>query len=357
MDFEISDDRRMLADTLARFLSAQSGIEHRNRVAYTAPYHDPDTWAAMAELGILHALADETAGGFGGEGFDIATVFEALGRALCPEPVLPALLAVHLLTAAGAPLDQILSGEERVAVAIGEMDAPYHLADIATGASRDGTAWRLSGRKSVVYGLSSASRLLVAAGTPGGIGVFEVAPEAAALTPYGMIDGGGAGEVFLDATPATLVMEDAEAALRDAMDAAALALCAEAVGAMEVTQDTLLDYLKTRKQFGRAIGTFQVLQHRMVDLAIAIEQARSITILAASRMGTDAQTRTISMAKSLVGRTARLVAEETIQMHGGIAMTWEYPASHYAKRLVMIDHQFGDSDHHLQQVMATYQTP
>lgn len=347
----------MLADTLSRFLSDQYGIEHRNRVAYTTPFHDAEIWAAMADLGILHALASEAAGGFGGEGFDITTVFECLGRALCPEPVLPTLLGVRLLASANAPVEDILSGKVRVAVAIGEIDAPYHLADITTQATRDGDTWRLSGRKSVVYGLSAAHTLLVAARTPSAIALFEVAPEAAALTPYSMIDGGGAGEVFFDNTPATLVMADAEAALQDAMDAAALALCAEAVGAMAVTQDTLLNYLKTRKQFGRAIGTFQVLQHRMVDLAIAIEQARSITILAASRMGTDAQSRTVSMAKSLVGRTARHVAEETIQMHGGIAMTWEYPASHYAKRLVMIDHQFGDSDHHIQQVMASYQAP
>jgi alkylation response protein AidB-like acyl-CoA dehydrogenase len=343
MDFTISDDRRMLADTLRRFLAETYGIERRNAVAYEAPWHDPAAWAGLAELGLFYALADEEAGGMGGGGFDVAVVFEELGRALCPEPVLGQLMAVRLVGAAGSDLAPLLSGEARYAVAMGELDAPYDLDGIETRAE----GGRLTGRKSVVYGGAGAERLLIAAAGPS---LWEVAAREAEVAGYGMIDGGPAAEVFLDRAPGTCLMENAKTALEDARDWAALALSAEALGAMETAFATLTDYFGTRKQFGQPIGAFQALQHRAVDLAIEIEQARSIVILAASAMGTPEQAKRAAQAKHLVGRIARQVAEEVIQMHGGIAMTWEYPVSHYAKRLVMIDHQMGDTDWHLERL-------
>ena len=354
MNFEPTDDRRMLADTLNRYLADRYDWETRAQVAYAWPFHSLDKWVELAELGLLFALAPGAQGGFGGEGFDITTVFEALGRAICPEPVLPALMAARLLGAAGADLETLLSGATRYAVAIGEFDAPYDPDEIGAEARRAGDGWTLHGRKSVVYGGHVADRILVAARTDAGLSVFEVEAEAAEIVSCGMIDGGGAAELFLDGTPARPLLEDARGPLSDALDAGALALSAEAVGALDATFGMTLDYLKTRQQFGRTIGSFQALQHRMVDLKTEIEQARSITILAASRMGTEDQSRTVSMAKNLVGRTARLMAEESIQLHGGIAMTWEHPVSHYAKRLVMIDHQLGDTDWHLERVMAGY---
>ena len=350
MDFSLTEDRRMLSDSLTRFLADKYPIDHRTKVAYDAPFHDVALWSEMAELGVLYALAPEDAGGFGGAGFDVTTVFEALGRGLCPEPVLGALMASKLLAAAGADQAALLDGTRRYAVAIGELDAPYDLDGIATTAE-DG---KLSGRKSVVYGGNDADVFLVATRSGATLAVYEVAATDAQVTGYGLIDGGGAAELFLDATPGTLLLDDARGALTDALDAGRLALCAEAVGAMDATNAILLDYLRTRKQFGVAIGKFQALQHRAVDVVTEIEQARSITILAASRMGEADQSRTVSMAKTLVGRAARLVAEEAIQMHGGIAMTWEAAVSHYAKRLVMIDAQLGDVDYHLEQVMAGY---
>jgi len=354
MDFTISDDRRMLADTVQRFLSEQYPIEHRNAVAYAAPWHDPDKWDGLVELGVLFAMVPEDAGGMGGSGFDTAVVFEELGRALCPEPALPALMAASLLQAAGSDLDPLLGGQ-RYAVALGELDAPYDLTAITTQGVQDGPAWRLTGRKSVVYGAPSADRLLVAAVAGGTLGLFEVAADDAEVTGYGMIDGGPASEVFLEGTPATCLIADAQKAIGDALDHGALALSAEALGAMQTANAMLVDYLKTRQQFGKPIGAFQALQHRAVDLAIEIEQARSAVILAASAIGTADQSRRVSQCKHLVGRIARQVAEEVIQMHGGIAMTWEYPASHYAKRLVMIDHQLGDTDWHLERLMEMLQ--
>ena len=328
----------MLAETLTRYLADHYPIGHRNAVAYADPWHDPSKWAELADLGLLQALVPEALGGFGGAGFDITTVFEALGAALCPEPVLAALCAVRLLGAIGGDLDPLMSGQTRYAVAFdGDVRA-------------DGDA--LSGRKSVVYGGASADRILVVCNAGG---IFELTAEAVERSPYGMIDGGNAAELFLDNTPGLRLASDAFDIVQDAKDAAALALCAEALGAMDVSLAMLKDYLGTRQQFGRVIGSFQAIQHRLVDLLGEIEQARSITILAASRMDSAEQSRTVSMAKSLVGRVAQKVAEELIQLHGGIAMTWEHPASHYAKRLVMIDHQFGDTDHHLGRVMAGYQ--
>ena len=350
MNFEQTDDRRMLSDSLSRLLADACDPKTRNAVAYTAPYHSQALWTKLVELGALYALAGPAQGGFGGGGFDIATVFEALGTALCPEPVLPALMAARLLTHAGADLEPLLSGAVTYAVAIGELDS-WDLAEIETTA-RNGT---LTGRKSVVYGGQVAAAILVVARDGDRLSLYEVAATEAQIITFAMIDGGGAAEVILDAAPARLLIADAAAAVQDALDAGALALSAEALGAMDATLAMLVDYLKQRRQFGRPIGSNQALQHRTVELVTEIAQARSIVILAASRMGTDHQSRTVSMCKHLCGRVAQRVAEEAIQMHGGIAMTWEAPVSHYAKRLVMIDAQLGDTDHHLKRVMADLQ--
>ena len=352
MDFNLTDDRRMLADTLARYLADKYTIEHRNAVAYDLPCHDPAKWDELAELGALYALAPEQAGGFGGTGFDISVVFEALGRALCPEPVLAALLSSRLLGAAGADQEPLLTGATKYAAALSEPDAPYEIADIACTAEPRGDGHVLSGRKTAVYGGQVADMLLVAARLDGKIALFEVQAGDAQVVGYAMIDGGGAAELLLDDTPARLLIADAAAPIEAAQNAGIVALCAEAVGAMEVTHDTTVDYLRQRKQFGVPIGKFQVLQHRAVDMLTEIEQARSITIKAASELDGPQASRFAAMAKNMIGRAARLVSEESIQMHGGIAMTWEYPVSHYAKRLVMLDHQLGDTDHHLSRVMA-----
>ncbi len=354
MDFNLTEDRQMLADTLGRFLGEQYPVEHRIKVAYDAPYHDPALWDQLVELGALYALAPEDAGGMGGSGFDISVVFEALGKALCPEPVLGALMASRLLAAAGADQEALLTGATRYAVGITEIDAPYELDQIATVATAKGDGFTLSGRKSTVYGGQVADVVLVAAKHGDGLGVFAVNASDANVTGYGMMDGGGAAEVLLDDTPATLVLAEAATALQDAVNAGIVALCAEAVGAMEVTHATTVDYLKQRKQFGIPIGKFQVLQHRAVDMLTEIEQARSITIKAAAELGGADASKYASMAKNMIGRAARLVAEESIQMHGGIAMTWEYAVSHYAKRLIMLDAQLGDTDYHLSQVMKGY---
>ena len=349
MDFNHTEDRRMISDSLRRYLADQYDNEFRNKVAYEAPYHDPSKWAELAELGILGALVSEADGGFGGDGFDISVVFEEMGRGLCAEPMLANLMALRLYAAFGKSdrVDAIIAGSERAALAVWETDAFSTLQDIAmTGGDT------LSGRKTVVYGGNSADHILVMAKTADGkFGLYEVAATDAEVLAYAMIDGGGAAEVVLDNTAATLISDDAEAAINAALDAGRLALCAEAVGIMDVLRDTVKDYLMQRQQFGRPIAMFQALQHRLVDFSIEIEQARSIVILASSKLDADDRALQIARAKNLIGRASKLVAEEAIQMHGGIGMTWEYAPSHYAKRLTMLDAQLGDTEDQLRTVM------
>ena len=349
MDFNHTEDRRMISDSLRRYLADQYDNEFRNKVAYEAPYHDPSKWAELAELGILGALVSEADGGFGGDGFDISVVFEEMGRGLCAEPMLANLMALRLYAAFGKSdrVDAIIAGSERAALAVWETDAFSTLQDIAmTGGDT------LSGRKTVVYGGNSADHILVVAKTANGkFGLYEVAATDAEVLAYAMIDGGGAAEIVLDNTAATLISDDAEAAINAALDAGRLALCAEAVGIMDVLRDTVKDYLMQRQQFGRPIAMFQALQHRLVDFSIEIEQARSIVILASSKLDADDRALQIARAKNLIGRASKLVAEEAIQMHGGIGMTWEYAPSHYAKRLTMLDAQLGDTEDQLRTVM------
>ena len=345
MNFEQTDDRRMLSDSLSRLLADACDPKTRNAVAYTAPYHSQALWTKLVELGALYALAGPAQGGFGGGGFDIATVFEALGTALCPEPVLPALMAARLLTHAGADLEPLLSGAVTYAVAIGELDS-WDLAEIETTA-RNGT---LTGRKSVVYGGQVAAAILVVARDGDRLSLYEVAAKEAQIIPYAMIDGGGAAEVLLDNTKAEVLIKNAQSTLQDALDAGIVALCSEAVGMMAVTYQITVDYLKNRKQFGRSIGSFQVLQHRAVDMLTEIEQSRSITIKADSELGGPNASRYASMAKNMIGRSARLIAEEAIQMHGGIGMTDAFDMGFFMKRARVAQEWLGDYGYHAEKI-------
>ncbi|MEG2881037.1 MAG: acyl-CoA dehydrogenase family protein [Comamonas sp.] len=372
MNFEHTEDRRMLADTLNRFVSEQYGFETRNAIAYGDVGMAPALWSQFAELGAIGALFTEADGGFGGAGFDIAVVFEALGRGLVVEPFLGALMVGRALAAVGTPAQKALianlvDGSTVAALAHDEPASHYELNRVATRAERSAGGWTLSGAKAVVLQGDHANLLLVSARTSGavdgedGISLFLVPAEAAGLTRRGMgrMDGGRVAEITLDKVQVgadALLGQEGQglATLEIAVGAGVLALCAEAVGAMEVAKRDTLEYLQTRKQFGVAIGSFQALQHRMADLLLEIEQSRSAVINAAAALDGDRLTRerALSAAKVTIGRIGALVAEESIQMHGGIGMTWELPLSHYAKRLVMIDHELGDEDHHLARFMA-----
>ncbi|AMO24507.1 acyl-CoA dehydrogenase family protein [Ramlibacter solisilvae] len=369
MNFQHTDDRRMLADSLGRFISEQYGFEIRDKIAKSARGYSQELWQQFAELGVIGALFGEQQGGFGGQGFDIAVVFEALGRGLVVEPFLgSAVLAGGAIAAAGNEAQQallagIINGSVIATFAHGEPDSRYELSQVACRAKRTSTGWVLDGAKAVVPHGEQAELLVVSARTSGavgdeaGISLFIVPAGAPGVTRRGYpnIDGGRAAEVSLGG-----VAVGAEALLGDEGEALAviekvvgtgiLALCAESLGAMDAAKEATLEYLRTRKQFGVPIGSFQALQHRMADMLLEVEQARSAVINAAAAMdgGRVVRERALSAAKFTIGRVGTLVAEECIQLHGGIGMTWELPLAHYAKRLVMIDHQLGDEDHHLE---------
>ncbi len=388
MNFQHTEDRRMLADTLNRFIAEQYGFPVRDRIALSPEGFDRTMWARFAGLGAVGALFAEADGGFGGAGFDIMVVFECVGRGLVVEPFLGALLAGRALALAGDDayrdrLAALIDGRASAAFAHDEPGSHYELTTVRTRAERSGDGWVLTGAKGVVDHAEQAAFFVVTARTSGsdddadGIGLFVVPARAhgVSLRGYRKIDGGRAAEVRFDrvALPADAALGEprpgsetgSETGVEAGVEAGAalvervlgyglLALSAEALGAMDVAKEQTLDYLRTRKQFGMPIGSFQALQHRMADLLLEVEQARSAVINAAAQLDAPrtVRERALAAAKYSIGRIGTLVAEESIQLHGGIGMTWELPLSHYAKRLVMIDHQLGDEDHHLARYVA-----
>jgi alkylation response protein AidB-like acyl-CoA dehydrogenase len=365
MDFNHSEDRQMLADSLNRFLADRYPIEQRNAAAFGSVGYNPETWGELAELGVIGALFDETSGGFGGGGFDLVVVFEALGRALVVEPFLGTLMAGRILAEAGGREDliaEIVAGNILIALAHdGAQDSDGRSS--LTRAAPDGSGWRLSGSKGVVLHAEAANLLVVSADLDGSDGptLFLVPRDAAGVSVrgYGLVDGGRAGEVAFDGVAVgrdALIgaVGEGQALIESAAAAGLLALSAEALGAMDTAKAATIDYLQTRVQFGAPIGKFQALQHRMATVLLEIEQARSAVINAAAALEGPARERdrTASAAKYTVGQVGALVAEEAIQLHGGIGMTWELPLPHFAKRLIMIDHQLGDQDHHLAHYIA-----
>jgi len=374
MNFNQSDDRRMLADSLDRYLAEQYSIETRHAISKSATGYSAEQWAKFAELGLIGALFTEAQGGFGGTGFDIATVFESLGRGLVVEPVLAtAVLAGSALAHAGndaqkALIEEIIGGGLIATLAHEEADAHYALNRVSTRATRDGDHYVIDGAKAVVPFADQAQQIIVSARTSGnvddeaGISLFVVPAGTAGLSlrAYGNVDGTRAAEVAFShvRVPASALLGaegQGHATLEHAVGRGLLALAAESLGAMEVCKKATIEYLQTRKQFGKVIGSFQALQHRMATVLLEVEQARSAVINAASALDGDdriARERALSAAKYTAGKTGTLVAEESIQLHGGIGVTWELPMPHYAKRLVMIDHVLGDEDHHLQRFIA-----
>lgn len=373
MNFEHTEERRMLADSLNRFIAEKYSFETRDRIVKSPQGYRTDIWQQFAELGVMGALIRECDGGFGGAGFDIAVVFEAIGRGLVVEPLLgSAVLAGDAIAAAGNAvqkniLSNIIDGSIIAAFAHEEPGSHYEMARTQVCAERSGDGWVLNGAKAVVQQGEHADLFVVSARTAGavddedGISLFLMPAKTPGLIMQGYpaIDGGRIAELHLNGVllPADALLGtegQAYPILERAVGRGVLALCAEALGAMEVAKSATLDYLRTRKQFGTLIGSFQALQHRMADLLTEIEQARSAVINAAAALDADRipRERALSAAKVSIGRIGALVAEESIQLHGGIGMTWELPLAHYAKRLVMIDHHLGDEDHHLQRFIA-----
>lgn len=373
MNFDLTEERQMLQDTLRRYLREKYDTATRNKIIASEAGYSAEIWAELAELGVIGALFTEDQGGFGGKGFDITTVFEELGRAGVVEPFLDTgVLAGGLIADLGnddqkALVEEIIAGSLQLAFAHGEPTSRYDLNRVQTTAKAEGDDIVLNGHKAVVVNAEAADVLVVSAresgetGDDAGISLFLVPADTKGLTiqGYALLAGGRAAEVMLDTVklPASARLGEPGKvfdAIEARVAAASVAQVAETLGAMETATRLTKDYLGTRKQFGRPIGTFQALAHRMSDLQIEMEQARSAVINAAGHLESDRPVREshVSAAKNLLGRAGRLVAEDSIQMHGGIAMTQEYELAHIAKRIVMADHRFGDTDHHLERFIA-----
>ncbi|HEX4896661.1 MAG TPA: acyl-CoA dehydrogenase family protein [Solimonas sp.] len=366
MNFNFSDEQQQFRDSLERYLRQNYGFDQRRALLRA---NSGEVWAQFAEMGVLAMTLPEAQGGFGGGAFDTQLVMESLGRSLVVEPYLSTVvLGAGLLAEAGNPVQQdaylprVAAGELKLALAHDEPGSRYELAHVATTARAEGSGYVLNGRKSVVLHGDSADQLLVTARTQGaprdvsGVSLFLVDARAGGLTRQGYAtqDGQRAAEVVLQDVrvgQAALVGRQHEALplVEKAIDRATAALCAEAVGAMAAAIEATVSYLKTRKQFGVPIGSFQALQHRAVDMYLHAEQARSMSYLAAARLEAPREQRrqAISAAKVLVSQSARFVGQQAVQLHGGIGVTDELAISHYFKRLTMIGLQFGDIDHHL----------
>ena len=368
MDFNHTEDRRLFADTIAKFLGDNYDYMKRNEYAASQDGFSKDMWSQFAELGALAVLFDEDAGGFAGQGFDIAVVFEELGKAIVVEPFLANLMAGRAIAGLGddaqkSLVEEMIAGGRQLAFAHTEAQAGYAPAYVSATVSKSDGVYKLNGHKAVVLNGGHADTLVVSARSSGkdddesGIGLFLVAADAQGLriSSYKTVDGYNAADIWLEGAQAQPLgnVENGFETIEKILAVANVALSAEALGAMQSTAMITLEFLKTRKQFGVPIGKFQVLQHRMAELMIEMEQVRSAVINAAGHLESNRNEREwyVSAVKNLVGRTGRLFAEEAIQMHGGIGMTWEYSVAHFAKRLVMIDHLFGDEDFHLDRIV------
>lgn len=371
MDFKLTEEQLMLQETAARLVRDVYGFERREQYRQSQQGFSARLMQQLGELGLCAVPFAETYGGYGGSGVENMLVMTELGRGLCLEPYLQSVIfAGGLLAQLGSEaqkdrlLPQVGSASLQLAVALDEPQSHYRLNDVQTRAEPVTGGWKLNGRKSVIIGGQSAGLLLVSARTSHGvrdeqgISVFLLDPQEAGVSrrDFATLDGRKACELYLEdvfVNASALLGEPGQAlpALRYQQGRCIAAQCAEAVGSMEAACALTLDYLKTRQQFGQPIGKFQVLQHRMVDMRIELDQATSMTLLAAcvaDQADSDERSRRLAAAKFIVSRASRFVADQAIQLHGGIGLTWEYMLSHHAKHLLMVARQMGDDDHHLQ---------
>lgn len=373
MDFAFSDEQQLLQDTLRRYLDKEYTFEARRKLLTTPLGWSEAAWAKYAELGLLGIPFAEEFGGLGGSGVDTMVVMNAFGRGLVVEPYFATVVLGGAALAHGGSdahkqelLPALIEGRLKLAFAHGEPQARHDLAWIETTARRDGDGYSISGAKAVVWHGDCADRLVVSARTGGaprdaaGLSLFLVDAKAkgVAVRGYRTIDGQHAAEVRLDnvrvGRDTVLGQEDdAWPLIESVVDRGIAALTAEAVGIMEALNEATLNYLKTRQQFGVPIGRFQVLQHRMAEMLIYTEQAKSMSYLAAVQADSaEAEIRrhALSAAKAQIGMSGRFVGQQAVQLHGGMGVVDELNVSHYFKRLTIIENTLGDTAYHLGKV-------
>ncbi len=374
MDFSLNEVQTMLADSIERYIANDYDFDTRQAYAGSETGYSQEVWQTFAELGWTAVPFSEHDGGFGGGAADIMVMMQLFGRGLVVEPFLAnVILAGGVLkrTATDAQkerwLQPIMGGELQAALALVEPQSRYEIANVSTRATRDGDSWVISGRKGMVLNGGNAGLLIVPARTSGsqrearGISLFAVPADAdgVSVNAYPTVDGHQAAEISLDG-----VLVDADALLGDedkgfaaldaAVDDATLAVCAEAVGIMKIMKDKTVEYSKSRVQFGVPIGSFQALQHRMVDMLTDCEQAQSLLMYATmvADAGGEEAKRALSQIKYKIGTTGQKVAEEAVQLHGGMGVTWELDIAHYLKRITAINQMFGNADWHLDKLAA-----
>ena len=370
MDFDLTEEQRLLRDSVDRLLADTYTFEKRKGYLAEPEGWSRALWSQYAELGLLGLPFAEEHGGFGGGGIETMLVMQAFGRVLALEPYLASIVlsgtALRLAGHQAAQADllpRIAEGKLVVAFAHGERQARYDLPDVLTTARPKGGGWVIDGAKSVVTHGDIADKLIVSARTsgdrddPGGVALFLVDAKANGIArrAYRLRDGMGAAEIALAGVEVgrdALLCEAGAAfpVIERVVEVGIAATAAEAVGAMETLQAMTLEYLKTRQQFGRAIGDNQALQHRATEMFVALEQGRSLAMLAAMMVeepDTAERARNIAMVKVGVGQAARFVSQNAVQLHGGIGMTEEYAVGHYFRRCMVIEHTFGDTAHHL----------
>lgn len=375
MDFEYSEEQRLLSDTLRKFLATGYTFDARAKIVASARGWSEDVWSALAEMGVLGLPFAAEYGGFGGNAVDLMVVMETFGEALVVEPYLATVGLGGQIVARGGTdaqkkriLPALVDGKLKLALAQTELGARYDLARVTTRARRSGSGFVLDGDKRAVLHGASADVLVVSARTaggdndPAGVSLFLVERGApgVAVTEYRTIDSLRMADVRLSnvSVPADALLGregEGSALLEEVVDYATALLAAEAVGAIKYANDATLEYLKTRRQFGVPIGTFQALQHRMVDMVISCEQARSMACLACVKVDTAEaaeRRRVVSAAKIKIADACRHVSQESVQLHGGMGMTDELKVSHTFKRLTMIGQMLGDADHHLERFAA-----
>ena len=368
MDFTYTDTQDMIRETLSRFLADTYSFDARGKMIASDAGRDPGVWKAIAQdLGMLGAAFSEAHGGLGGGHLENALIMEELGKVIAIEPYLQTVVigGGALKAVGGAVADsvipEIFGGIVIIAFAYAEPQGRYNLANIRTTAKRDGAGYVLSGHKGVVYAAPWATHLLVSARTggstseAGGVSLFLIDAKLPGIVrrDYPTVDGFQASEVYFEnvAIPGDALLGgegDGLGVIEQIVDEATVAVCAEACGVTLKLHEGTLDYARQRNQFGQPISRFQVLQHRMVDMFMEVEQSKSMTTMATLKLDLPAAERmaAVSACKAKVSRSAKFVGQNAIQTHGGIGITQELAIGHYFKRATMIENQFGSADHH-----------
>lgn len=364
MDFNFSDDQQQLRDAVAKWVEKGYTFERR-RATEAAGGFSREAWDQLAELGLGGLYIPEDEGGLGMGPVESMVVMEELGRGIVLEPLAQSFIAGAVLAGHADEetknnwLPRIAGGQAMVVLAYQERKARYRLDVCEAQATQAGDGWKLSGSKSLVPAGDEADAYIVPAQLGGKIALFlvERAADGVAARGYGTQDGSRAAEVVFDNAAATLITKDGLPVLEHAVDIGIAATCAEAVGVMDKTLAITVEYMNTRKQFGVAIATFQALRHRVADMKMQLELARSMSYYASLKLNAPAAERrqALARAKYQLGVSMRFVSQQAVQLHGGIGVTDEYIVSHYFKKLTQLEMTFGDTLHHLGEVSARMQ--